>query len=68
MNQNQINRIQMIKTVLAFLNENTAKWNPIAIIAVFLNELTDLFAAIREHRDAQNEAQVFIHESKKEQK
>ena len=68
MTQNQINRSQMIKAVLTFLNSSSSKWSPVAIIAVFLSELTDLFEAIRGHKEAQNAAKVFIHETKDEQK
>ena len=58
----------MIKTVIAFLNQNTSRWSHVAIIAVFLSKLADLFEAIRGHKDAQNAAKVFIYEAKDEQK
>jgi hypothetical protein len=68
MNQNQINRSQMLDAVKAYLDRNASIWSMIPIIGILVSQVNDFIVAITGHKDAQNAAQVFIHKNKKQQK
>jgi hypothetical protein len=68
MNQNQINRSQMLDAVKAYLDRNASIWSMIPIIGILVSQMNDFIVAITGHKDAQNAAQVFIHKNKKQQK
>jgi hypothetical protein len=68
MNQNQINRSQMLDAVKAYLDQNASIWSAVPIIEILVSQVNDLMVAITVHKDAQNAARVFVHKKKKQQK
>lgn len=60
MKQEQINRLEMMQATDAFLDANTAIWNPIPIIASYKTGLSQIIESIRSSAEDQEAAQVFI--------
>lgn len=68
MNQNQINRLEMLEATNAYLDEKAAVYSAIPVIINYKNDLVNLILAIREAAQKQDEAQVFIGQSKNQLK
>ncbi len=60
MNQQQINRLEMMQTTNGYLDSNSAIWSSIPIVPTYKNQLTQAIDGIRNAASDQDKAQVFI--------
>lgn len=65
MNKNQINRKEMLDSVISYLNLNATKWSSIPKVAEVKINLTDINMQIEAAQKAQQAAQVHVGISKK---
>ena len=68
MNQNQINRLEMLEATNVYLDEKAAVYSAIPVIVNYKNDLVNLIPAIRAAAKEQDEAQVFIGQSRSQLK
>lgn len=64
MNQNQMNRAEMLATTRTYLDANTAAWSTIPMINTMKNQLDDLIIKISEHQEAQEASRIFLGSNK----
>ena len=68
MNQNQINRLEMLEATSDYLDREFVVYSTIPVIVNYKNDLVNLITVIRTAAKKQDEAQVFIGKSKNQLK